>query len=154
MSNPVIEHIANNIKTTVDGITTANGYNQDLTGIRPKKNDFSDVTPDNGVVLVWQEDDSPLDGAALSAVEFLQEFVLFCIVTPPKTSSDSLDTYLNQVKSDIRKALMVDHTRGGYALDTTIGASKKFDDGNGFTGIAVSCLVSYRTSLTDPYTQI
>jgi hypothetical protein len=77
-----------------------------------------------------------------------------CVVLDSDAATASIDTRLNQVKSDIRKALMVDSTRGGLAIDTIIGPSSKFDDGNGLTGISVTCIVVYRTQHQNPYTQI
>lgn len=154
MTTPIVEQIAENLKTTVAGITVANGYNQTLTPIRPKRNDWSDVAPVNGMVLISQDDDAPVDNAALSSIQFAQEFMMDCIVLDSDAVATSIDTRINQVKSDIRKAVMVDPTRGGLAIDTVIGPSAKFDDGNGLTGITVTCIIVYRTNLTDPYTQI
>lgn len=154
MSTPVIEQIAENLKTTVAGITVANGYNHTLTPIRPRRNDWSDVAPVDGMVLISQDGDAPIDNAALSTMQFAQEFMMDCVVLDSDAAETSIDTRINQVKSDIRKALLVDATRGGLAIDTMIGPSSKFDDGNGLTGITVTCVIIYRTNLTDPYTQI
>lgn len=154
MAEPLIEQIAEHLKTTVSGVTVDAGYNQTLTPIRPRRCDFSDLSPVDGHVLIWQEDDAPVDAAALTTTQFAQEFLLICIVLDSDTETDSIDTRLNRVKSDLRKALMVDPTRGGLAIDTQIGQSRKIDDGEGFTGVAVTCAVLYRTALTDPYTQI
>jgi hypothetical protein len=154
MTTPIIESIAENLKTAIAGVTVANGYNQTLTPIRPKRNDFSDVSPIDGTALIWQENDEPVGNSALTTTTFAQEFLIMCVVLDSDAATASIDTRLNQVKSDIRKAIMIDPTRGGLAIDTQIGPSRKFDDGEGYTGIAVTCIVIYRTGILDPYFQI
>ena len=154
MSEPIIEQIAEHIKTTVAGVTVGAGYHQTLSPIRPRRSDYADVSPADGNVLIWQENDSPADAAALTTTQFAQEFMLICVVLDSDSETDSIDTRINRVKSDLRKALMADPTRGGLAIDTAIGASQKIDDGEGLSGIAVTVIVTYRTDLTDPYTQI
>ncbi|HOK96844.1 MAG TPA: hypothetical protein PK052_06835 [Anaerohalosphaeraceae bacterium] len=151
---PIIEQIAEDIKATVAGITIANGYHQDLTPIRPRRNDFADVCPSDGIVLIWQEDDDPSETAPPMAEEFFQEFMLIALVIDSDAATDSIDTRLNRVKSDLRKALQEDVTRSGLAINTVPGPSRKFDDGSGFSGIAVTFVVHYRTQYNDPYTQI
>jgi len=66
----------------------------------------------------------------------------------------SIDTRINQVRADLLKKLAADCSRGGYAIDTIPAGSEKFDDGEGFTGIAVAIDVLYRTKENDPYTRI
>ena len=152
MSTPIIEYIAENIKDAVNEITVANGFNQTLTAIRPKRNDFKDVSPDDLVVLIKQ--DNPETGeAAIGTADWNQPFWIMAIVLDSDNATDSIDTRINQVRADIEKKLMVDVTRGGYAYDTAILPSIEFNDGQGFSGIAVQIAVKYRTELEDPYTK-
>ena len=152
MATPRIESIALDIETAIGEITTANGYNQDLTALRPRRNDFNDVTPENNLVLITQSDASAFDDHAIGVARYQQSFVLIAFVIDSDSATDSIDTRINKVRSDIEKKLMVDPQRGTYANDTMpIGASV-FDDGEGFSGVAVQILVDYQTELTDPYT--
>lgn len=159
MSTPIIELIAENIETTLNGITAEAGFNQDLRAIRSKRNDFSDIAPEDGVVLIAQQgderakankpDESEEDGT--DTMLWNEGFLLMALVINSDTNQDAIDFRRNQVKSDIRKQLLKDTTRGGYARDTFIGGADLFDDGQGFSGIAVHITVEYRTKYEDPY---
>lgn len=153
MSTPIVEHIAANIKTAVDTITVSNGFNQDLVAVRPKRNDFSDILPEDGKVLIWQGDEERPEEAVISAETWIQPFALMAIVLDSDDAETSIDTRLNQVRADIQKKLKEDIRRGGYAFDTEFLPSAKFDDGEGFSGIAVNIAVYYRVKEDDPYTK-
>lgn len=153
MSTPVIESIAVNITAAINAITTGNGFNQTLVAVRPRRNDFSDVSPKDGVVLVVQADEEQVDEQAYNSKEWLQPFVIMAIVLDSDDASASIDTRINQVDCDIKKKLREDPQRNSNAINTTILPSVKFDDGEGFTGIAVKCVVNYRTLEDNPYTK-
>ena len=51
MANPVIETITAETATRIGEITTGNGFQQTLTCIRPRRNDFEDTAPANGVAM-------------------------------------------------------------------------------------------------------
>lgn len=154
MTVPVIENIALNIKTSIDEITTDNGFNQNLTGLRPSRNDFQDQAPEDGIVLIVQSDKTRPETQSINTDEWLQTFEIAAIVIDSDDATTSIDTRLNQVESDIVKKLLTDHTRGGYAIDTIHTGSFKFDDGEGITGINVFIQVHYRTVYGNPYTQL
>jgi len=152
MTTPRIEYIAADIKTKIDEITTGNGFNQTLVAVRPKRNDFKDVPPENGKVLIVQQTAVREDVEGFGTAQRTQRFILMALVIDSDTATTSIDTRHNQVAADIEKKLVVDITRGGYAFDTRVEDSAIFDDDDGYTGIAVAVDISYRTSETDPYT--
>ena len=152
MSTPILEHIAVNVEATINAITEGDGFNQNLVAVRPKRNDFKDVVPEDGKVLIWQADDELPEEQAHNAQHWVQPFVLMAIVLDSDDAETSIDTRLNQVRADIQKKFRVDFTRGGYAWDTELLPCAKFDDGQGFTGIAVNVAVHYRVKDDDPYT--
>ena len=151
MSVPVVENIAANILTAIDAITTANSFNQDLNGFRPVRSDYSDVSPENGTVLIVQESAEPVDGA-VNTREWNQRFWLQAIVKDSDSTTTAIDTRINQVAGDIIKKLMEDHTRGGYAIDTAVAAVVPFNV-EAFTGVAVGIDIRYRSDWDDPFTQ-
>ena len=152
MSVPVIEDIAKNIKDSIAEITVANGFNQTLSAVRSRRNDFSDISPDNLTCLIVQLEEDKLD-SAIGTYEWNQHFLLMTLVIDSDDSTDPIDSRRNQVKSDIIKKLRNDPTRGGFGFDTDILASSMFDDGEGFCGVAVEVAVHYRVEEDDPYTQ-
>ena len=152
MATPIIETIAAEIETTIAGITTGAGYNQTLDPLRPKRNDFYLEAPVDLKALVVQADDDVADFQAIGTETWRQTFVIVVFVIDSDTETASIDTRINQVKSDIRKAIFVDTTRSGNAIDTILAGAVKFDDGEGATGCAVYFDVLYRTVEGDPYT--
>ena len=150
VGDPVIELIAKNLETAINAITVANGYKQTLKAVRPRRNDFSDITPDDLTVLIKQADEEQ-GQEPIGTQDWTQPFLLMAIVLDSDSATASIDTRINQVRADIQKKLLVDVTRGGNAYDTTILPSQEFDDGNGFSGIAVKIAVKYRTQYTNPY---
>ena len=153
MSTPVKENIAVNIEAAINAITTGNGFNHTLTALRPRRTDYTDVTPKDCIVLIVQADEETVEEEAFNTKEWHQPFVLMAIVLESDDASTSIDTKINQVDCDIKKKLREDPQRDSNAIDTEILASEKFDDGEGFTGIAVKCVVRYRTLRDNPYTK-
>ena len=100
-----------------------------------------------------QADEEEPEKQANGTKEWLQPFVLMAVVLDSDRSTDSIDTRLNKVRADIQKKLRQDPYRGNNAMDTILLPSNKFDDGKGFSGIAVAVAVEYRTLENDPYTK-
>ena len=152
MSTPIIEHIAANILTTINTVTTAGDYNQDINCIRPKRVDF--VTP-------WKDLDAVLNQLESEDIDlgngvkgWQQSFICEVVVIDSDDSASTIDTRLNQIAADIEKALTADVTRGGYAIETSITGTQRFEaDDAGPGGIAIEFFVDYRTVYNDPYTQ-
>lgn len=157
MSNPIVELISDDIYDAINEITVANGFNQTLIAYRPKRDDIGDVVPEDLKVLVIQGDEE--DGEITMQVgmwkEWQQPYVIMALVIDSDSSTDPIDTRKNQVRADIQKKLMVDPSRGGYAIDTTILPSESIPENDkGWTGINVYVVVKYRTKIDDPYTQV
>ena len=151
MSTPIIELIAENIRTSVSGITVAAGYNQTLTGIRPKRANFmAECWKDLDVIIV-QGVVSKLT-TAMGYTTWRQMFSLMAIVINSDDETDSIDTRCNQVRSDIEKKVMADIRRNSLALDTECLGGEPFitDDGT-MSGISIEISVDYRTKEDDPY---
>lgn len=150
MQEPVIELIAENVLDAVNSVKTANGYFQSLTAKRPKKQDFSDYSPADGIVLVVQSDPVEVESSASGTRQWRVAFVCEAMVIDSDFDQPPVDTRMNRIASDLTKALLADHTRGGLAIDTTAMATTKFDDGAGSVGIACPFEVHYRHKIDDP----
>lgn len=151
---PIIELIAENIKTAIDGITQANHYFYNLTAIRPRQIDFSDIVPADGCTLIYQEDEDPAENPGTASKEWNQTFSIVSLVAVSDKATEAMDIKINRIRADIQKKLMTDPSRGGYAIDTILGPSSIFMAGEGFAGIAVTIIVNYRVSENDPYAGI
>ena len=149
MSTPITEYIAENIKTAINAITVAAGFNQTLSAVRRRWVEFDSLTPENGKVLIQQKEDEPGKNPTGCAA-WSQKFLLFAIVTDDESSSDSIELKMARVRDDIRKKLLEDTTRGDYAIDTINGAATPLD-GSRVTGIEMEVEVQYATQYENPY---
>jgi len=158
MAVPIVEKIAANVNDAINSVIAGvevqgKEYNQTLNALRPKRVDFQNAPWDDLTVLVSQMARGGGESEVMRKTR-VQNFLITAIVMDSITASVTIDTRQNQVAADIEKALMVDSTRGGYAIDTDVGDAAPFDDEElGLTGIAIEVAVTYRTLENDPYTQ-
>src|SRR3972149_2606913 len=113
MAEPVIELIAENIFAAINEIKVVNGFSCDLTAVRPKMIDFSDVTPRDGTVLIYQEDEDRAENEGTLTNEWNQTFNIVSLVLQSDKSQTPMDIKINRVRADIQKKLMEDDSRGG-----------------------------------------
>jgi hypothetical protein len=152
MSNPIIELIAVDIETAINAITTAAGYNQTLTAVRPKRSDFAKAAWNDLTVLISQVEPEEL-APEMGYKRWRQFFILTCIVIDSDTAETAIDTRLNRVVADITKKLCADIRRSNLADDTNIHSPVPFvDDESAMSRIAIQISVDYRTQENDPYT--
>ena len=157
MSTPIVEQIALEIVARINEITEANSFNQILNAVRPTRYGFTgDSAPIDLNVLVVQDDPQEDDEHAADGYQamkaWVQPFMLVAFVINSDDSTAALDTRLNQVRADIEKKLMEDHTRGGLAWDTKMRGSQRFNSDVARTGITIAIDVMFRTDIADPYT--
>lgn len=150
MATAIIESIAANIKTTLDGVTTVGGFDNDLIVERQKTGKF--VPQDQSVVIIQADtsgSEQPQDH-----LQWSQIFEMYAYVLLDEQSSTPIDQRINSMRSDIEKVLMVDVHRGDKALDTNIISPDLFEHEHGdYNGIIVRAVVKYRTLFADPYSQ-
>ena len=152
MAVPRIESIAANIKTTIDGITVGNGFEQTLTGIRPSRNDLQkELAFDDLDCYIFQQNPEQLS-QVISKDTRNQNFFLIIITRDADDDTDPMDTRKNQIWADVFRAMRVDRTRNSLAINTTMGDFDFFtaDDGS-FSGVAMDVIVMYRTNQDNPY---
>lgn len=154
MSDPIVDKIAQDLEARINEITTENGFSENLIALRPKRLDFENVTPTDKTVLIEQADETKPEEQPYSAIEWIQPFILWALVISSDKSTESINKRINRVRADIQKKLREDVTRGGNAIDTILLPSAIFDDGEGFSGVAVAIAVQYRVNENDPYTKM
>ena len=154
MADPIEELIAQNVKTTALTVTTDNDYNESVNEVYR----LTSVEGFNAIHLnvVILEDPPERDREAESAGShtWRKVFGLALYFRPSDEDESPQDTGINRFRADMAKAMMIDHTRGGYAMDTDILDPAVMTDENGVVqGCLLPIEVSYRTLETDPYTQ-
>jgi hypothetical protein len=151
MPVPIVEKITRDIADTIAGVRMAAGYNNDLvverfdrTGNPPRKN----------LIVIYQRSPTLAESQTDNHRTWDQPYTAVCYVLKDEDRVTPIDHDINLVRSDVEKALLVDHTRGGLAFDTIIENPDLFDSDDGaFTGINFNFTVRYRTLFTDPYSQ-
>jgi hypothetical protein len=151
MATPIKEDIAANLLTTINTVTTGNSYQQTITGIRTLRIDYAKVSPDDLTFILSQDEEEEAEPGH-SKKTWIQNYTVLCVVVDSDDSTTAIETRINQVEADIRKAVRVDPQRNSNALDTIINPSTQLPDGVDFTGIIVNIAVHYRHSEDDPYT--
>ena len=153
MSTPVIELIAANLLTALNSVTEANSYNQTIVVKRPSRVDYKTDTPDDLDGRVYQTSAERLTGE-MNSYTWRQHFDIAIVALNDKGSEVTIDTRMNQIASDIVKAVRVDGTRGGNAIHTDIGDIDFLvaDDGSNSL-VMIEIMVDYRVLKSDPYTK-
>jgi hypothetical protein len=167
MSTPVIEKIALYLLTVIDSITVANGYNYDLHAIRPKVLVLDqDLLKDKNVILTQGTAGEPelVKGSGDPGDEWIhqwqQPFGLHALVFSLASDTVGIETKLNQIRSDIEKAIGVadlvqdaDEKRAnGQADSIELKLSQRDEYEQGFTGMVTGVIVGYCVKANDPYT--
>jgi len=154
MATPIIETIATTLAGYINAITTAAGFNQDLTAVRPKRIHLEgDLNADNTVII--EQESAELIDQTDTTITWRQGFTLQAIVIDSDTATDALDTRLNKIRSDIEKKLCASASLrlGGLAEGIIFKSTEKFISDPRLAGIAVNIDVIYTTNYGDPYSQ-
>lgn len=152
----VRERIIANLKSTLEGITTAGGYNFDFTPATVQRwTMHGNRLVDLPVIVVSPggEDEKALPNPLEECLLTVYLDVFF--VTDPQDAV-STDTYLNRLQGDIKQAVLSDPTLGGEAVDTDVLSTTPFEttDGQPYAGIIMEIQIRYRHRRTDPTVRI
>lgn len=152
----VRERIIANLKTSLEGIRTADGYNFDFTPETVQRWTMHGNSLVNLPVIVispGNEDEKALPNPLEEC--FLTVYLDAFFVTDPDDPV-STDTYLNRLQGDIKKAVLTDPTRGGEAIDTDVLGTTPFEttDGQPYAGIILEIGIRYRHRRTDPTVKV
>ncbi len=148
----VRERILQNIKTVLEGVTIANGYNFDFTTATVQRwSMHGNRMVDMPMVVI-----SPGDEDESSMPNPFEECLLTLYLDIFFVNDDNdpvpTDTYLNRLQGDIKKAVLQDPTRGGEAVDTDVLGTTPFEttEAQPYAGIIMEVRVRYRHLRKDP----
>lgn len=152
MDETVRERILANIKTTIEGITVINGYHSQFTPKTVQRwSMYGNTSVDTPFLIIvpGEQEQSPLENS-LSSCDMRVLLQVFFIHN--KKDTVSTDTHLNRLEGDIKKAIMVDETRGGNAKSTQIVGTAPFDvvPEQVVAGLIVGLSIQYRYLVSDP----
>lgn len=146
----VRENILANIKTTLEAITVANGYNNTILSVQrwDKRGNALRQVPCI-VVSAGQEEKqmSPNPYFTCRLSVYLDVWI-----RQDEADGQATDTVLSGILGDIEKALMVNNTRGGYAIDTNIKSNVPFEtvEGQPHAGLTIELEILYQHTQSDP----
>ena len=146
------ERILQNIKTVLEGVTIANGYNFDFTPATVQRwSMHGNRMVDMPMVVIspGDEDESSLPNPF---EECLLTLYLDIFFVNEENDPVPTDTYLNRLQGDIKKAILQDSTRAGNAVDTDVLGTTPFEttEAQPYAGIIIEVRVRYRHLRTDP----
>ena len=147
------EHIMDEIVSTLQSISTGNGYHNTIRSVARYEqfgNDEVDVPFIE--VLPVEESYEPSPNPCMTCKLVVDIDVW---IRHDKAEFDgSTDAYLITLIADVYKALMADTTRGGYAVETKPVGNHPFVSvvNNAYSGVAVMVEITYRHSILDTET--
>jgi len=148
----VRERILQNIKSVLEGVTIANGYNFDFTPATVQRwSMHGNRMVDMPMVVIspGDEDESSMPNPF---EECLLTLYLDIFFVNDENDPVPTDTYLNRLQGDIKKAILQDSTRAGNAVDTDVLGTTPFEttEAQPYAGIIMEVRVRYRHLRTDP----
>lgn len=141
MADTVRENIFANLVTTLSAITAANGYDNTIASVQRwdmNGNNKASVP----AIIVNSGPEKGDDAKAYNLTHCLLEVFVELWVRQNETESATTptDKLLNSLLGDIKKALAVDVTRGGIAVDTQITSVETFEtiEGQQHAGLIIT----------------
>jgi len=155
MADSIAERIMQHLETTLESITTVNGYENTIDSVQRFQQEGQDPIDGNGVLLL--DGDDVVEGMILAGAYDLisrRRHVDLVIIGRQDLSVDtrSASEYMNSLEQDVRKALQVDETRGGIAINTEETQANETDVQIGMPELrrVIGYDIRYRHRRTDP----
>jgi hypothetical protein len=152
VATSIREYILQNIKTALEVIRISNGYQVDIDNVQRWEQEGNELRQTPCVVVV-PDDETIDDGPDPEVIRHLPVDLVLWYRHDKNKIDCSADEALSMFLADIEKAIMADHTRGGYAVTTSLKGNTPFTtaEGQPFCGFLVHIEVLYETRYNDPY---
>ena len=152
MADPIRELILQDIKTALEAVLTANGFEQDIQIVRrPAQNPVViDARP--GFNLIDLGDSDQVPGSRLES----QNRLKFAVgVVAEEADEEKISAKVERLRADATKKLYEDRTRGGDAISTQVesGTTGLHQDEIPLGTALVNGEVVYRVEIMDPFTK-
>lgn len=109
------EDILDNIVTTLNNITKANSYNNDIGLATREPNDWNKLLPNQkpAAIVLWSSDEKDTETIPMSGQYVLS--TLNVVIRGIVYAKSDIEGALNDFAEDIEKVMAADETRGTYA---------------------------------------
>jgi hypothetical protein len=149
MTDSIRESIIGNIKTTLQTITKANLYNFDVAKVTRERLVGLNIDQFPSIVII--------PGREGKTEEPIERYTARLVITLEcwlQEHDESIVTDVNKFLADVEKALLVDYTRGGKAINTKLVSNQAFynDINKPYGGVMIDIEIHYRHVYNDPYT--
>ena len=155
MADSIRELIMKDLETTMALINGTGPYTRNIASIQRFEQDGNSFDAQDTIVLAGGDESEEYGPDPLKSITLNVELDLW---TRHDKAADafSTDELLNQYISDIKRAVMVDHTRGGNAQQTDITGSIPFETSEGayFVGIMFQIEIKYRHNVFNTESQL
>jgi hypothetical protein len=155
MSDSVREQIMKNLQSTLQTITVENGYANTLNAVERVLQQGQSSQPPMAYVL--EGDDSvvpggPLFGADRLLARQLNVGVVVVVQQDETVDARSASEVMNSLIADVQKAVQVDYSRGGLAINTeeTSVSAVQIEEGMPVLSSTIVYEITYRHRRTDP----
>ena len=149
MAKIVREKILENIEATFNLISKVNGYENDIASFQrwlQAGNSLREVP----CIVISAGPEEKTQGDSLINCRFNVNIDVW-IRHDEATTAGSTDTIINSLLGDVEKALFVDYTRGGFAVNSVVTGNLPFEsvEGNPYAGIIIDLEIQYRHAIGD-----
>lgn len=149
------ELIMKHIQATLQGVTVALGYANTLLAVERVLQAGQSLQSPMAYVLEGDDDIINSEASGQSGLllhRTLNVGVVLVVQQDTATDSRSASEVMNSLIVDIQKAMQVDHTRGGYAIDTHESSisAVQIEEGQPVLSSTVAYRIDYRHRRTDP----
>lgn len=122
MANSNRKRILDNIVSTVAAITTGGGYNSSVGECKRGFKHFNAVPEDKfPAAYLAGADEKRVNSAQRTFTSDIEASLVLYVKGADAGDPEALEQALDNFIEDVTKALMVDVTRGGYAVTTELG---------------------------------
>ena len=156
MPDTVREDIFANIKTSLQAITTGNGFDNTITTVKRYNINDETLGPYPMVIINPGTETNQEQGKDFSLTHCQMQVILEVWINPQASETTPTDKLLNSLLGDIKKKLKEDITRGGKAIDTRFAEIEPFEQltGQSEAGYFITIVVEYRHLQTNPKTAL
>ncbi len=155
MADSIREQIMKHIQTTLQGITIAGGYANQLNAVERVLQQGQSSQPPMAYVLEGDDDISGAADSGQAGLLLRRTFnvgVVLVVQQDQDTDARSASEVMNSLIADVQKAMQVDYQRGGLAIDTneqSVSAIQQ-DEGMPTLSSVLAYRIDYRHRRTDP----
>jgi len=150
MADSIREKIMLNVKSTLEGITTLAGYQVQVQKV-VKDWALTNLNIDTYPTIIIIPDAEPKKQSPVEHYTCNLNLALECYVN----AQSDISSQVNILLADVEKALMADHTRGGFAIDTTLTGNNAFYSvvDTPRAGVIITIRIDYQHKYNSPYSQ-